>query len=132
MTQYFFCTRSLPLFTNLHELWYIQDLNTNKYRKRVPFNIEDMFTEVSLAYWFMDDGYFDTNKKIIIFCTENFSKEECIILQNLLFKLNIKTSLYLRNKNKDTYRIRLTRKSTVILVSLIKSYIHPILPSDIN
>ena len=53
-----------------------------------------MFSEVSLAYWIMDDGYFDSygRSKTVILCTESFTKEECQILQSLLEKLNIKST----------------------------------------
>ena len=45
-----------------------------------------MFSEISLAYWIMDDGYFDSygRAQTVLLCTESFTKEECIILQSLL------------------------------------------------
>jgi LAGLIDADG DNA endonuclease family len=43
-----------------------------------------MFSEISLAYWIMDDGYFYSygRTKTVLLCTESFTKEECIILQS--------------------------------------------------
>lgn len=58
VTQYSFYSRSLPLFTSLHNLWYKWDPITNNYVKVIPSTIGEMFSAVSLAHWIMDDGYF--------------------------------------------------------------------------
>jgi LAGLIDADG DNA endonuclease family protein len=91
ITQYHFKTKTHPLFTALHSLWYKWDNENNKFIKIVPLNISEIFSEISLAYWIMDDGYFDSygRTKTVLLCTESFTKEECIILQSLLEKLNI-------------------------------------------
>ena len=72
-----------------------------------------MFSVISLAYWIMDDSYFDSHDrtKIILLCTESFSNSNCILLQSLLSNFNIKTTLKIRNKEKDTYRIRISKTS---------------------
>ena len=43
-----------------------------------------MFSEVSLAHWIMQDGYFNASYKAIVFCTESFTLEECVLLQKVL------------------------------------------------
>jgi len=70
-------------------LWYKWDKEKNKFIKIVPFNISEMFSEISLAYWIMDDGYFYSygRAQTVLLCTESFTKEECIILQSLLKKV---------------------------------------------
>ena len=85
-----------------------------------------MFSELSLAYWIMDDGYFDSNgrTKTVFLCTESFTKEECIILQSLLEKLNIKSTLKVRDKINDRYRIRISKTSMDRVISLVKPYMH--------
>ena len=57
-------------------------------------NISEMFSEISLAYWIMDDGYFYSygRTKTIIICTESFTKKECILLQSIFKILGIKTT----------------------------------------
>ena len=75
----------------------------------------------------MDDGYFDSygRTKTVLLCTESFSKEECITLQNLLLnKLNIKSTLKIRDKNNNRYRIRISKTSMEIVISLVKPYMH--------
>ena len=59
ITQYHFTTKTHPVYTALHSLWYKWDKDKNKYHKIIPYNIYEMFSEISLAYWIMDDGYFD-------------------------------------------------------------------------
>ena len=126
VTQYHFRSRVHPLFTALHSLWYKWDSNKNKFIKIVPLNISEMFSEVSLAYWIMDDGYFDSHgrTKTVLLCTEAFTKEECIILQSLLEKLNIKSTLKVRDKINNRYRIRISKTSMDRVISLVKPHMH--------
>jgi len=83
-----------------------------------------MFSEISLAYWIMDDGYFYSHgrTKTLLLCTESFSKEECIILQSLLVKLNINSTLKVRDKINNRYRIRISKTSMDRVISLVKPY----------
>jgi hypothetical protein len=60
VTQYHFKTKTHPLYTELHSIWYRLDMIENKYIKIIPSNIFEIFSEISLAYWIMDDGYFDS------------------------------------------------------------------------
>ena len=126
ITQYHFSTKTHPLFTALHSLWYKWDNEKNKFIKIVPLNISEMFSEISLAYWIMDDGYFDSygRTKTVLLCTESFTKEECIILQSLLEKFKIKSTLKVRNKINNRYRIRLSKTSMNTVISLVKPYMH--------
>ena len=50
ISQYHFKTKTHPLYTALHSLWYNWDNNRNKYIKIVPLSISEMFSEISLAY----------------------------------------------------------------------------------
>jgi hypothetical protein len=126
VTQYSFKTKSHPLFTVLHSLWYKWNEEENRYVKIVPLNIKDMFSVVSLAYWIMDDGYFDSygRTKTILLCTESFTKFECELLQSLLSNLNIKSTLKIRNKEKDRYRIRISKTSMDLLREIVTLYMH--------
>ena len=126
ITQYHYNTKTHPLFTALHSLWYKWDVEKNKFIKIVPLNISEMFSEISLAYWIMDYGYFYSygRTKTVLLCTESFTKEECIILQSLLEKLNIKSTLKVRDKINDRYRIRISKTSMDRVISLVKPYMH--------
>src|SRR6266498_688099 len=126
ITQYHFKTKTHPLYTALHSLWYKKNNEGNKFIKIVPLNISEIFSDLSLAYWIMDDGYFDSygRAKTVILCTDSFIEEECIILQSLLEKLDIKATLKIRNKNKNSYRIRISKTSMDIVIALVKPHIH--------
>lgn len=65
------------MYTALHSLWSKKDNEGNRYIKIVPLNISEMFSEISLAYWIMDDGYFDSDgrAKTVVLCTESFIEE---------------------------------------------------------
>ena len=41
-----------------------------------------MFSKIYLAYWIMDDGYFDSygRTQTTLICTKSFSRKECVIL----------------------------------------------------
>ena len=70
----------------------------------------------------MDDGYFYKHgrAKTVLLCTESFNKEECIILQSLLEKLNIKSTLKVRDKNNNRDRIRTSKTNMDRVIYLVK------------
>ena len=74
----------------------------------------------------MDDGYFDNYGRIntILLCTESFAKQECVLLQSLLSSYGIKTTLKIRNKDKETYRIRISKTSVQLVRDLVKAHMH--------
>jgi hypothetical protein len=126
VTQYHFHTRSIPLFTELHNIWYTWNDDVKRFKKIIPSNINEMFSNISLAYWIMDDGYFDNHGRTntIFLCTESFTKKECVLLQYLLKDLGIKTTLKIRNKDKDIYRIRISKTSIPLVRDLVTPYMH--------
>jgi hypothetical protein len=98
--------------------------------KIVPLNISEIFSDLSLAYWIMVDGYFDSygRAKTVILLRKRLNHlflllaqlgEECIILQSLLEKLDIKSTLKIRNKNKNSYRIRISKTSMDRVIALV-------------
>jgi dTDP-4-amino-4,6-dideoxygalactose transaminase len=100
---------------NMSPIWNIYRKDWYKNRKKIiPEGIlYKYFSPLSLATWYMDDGSLQTNKipktfsYSIILCSEGFTKEENIILINLLKKrFSINASLQKVNKNnKEKYRI---------------------------
>lgn len=113
-----------PTFTVLHSLWYRWDTDLLKYVKIVPACISKMFSVISLAHWVMEDGYFDNSDQTIHFCTECYTKTETIQLVELLAQLGIKSGINIRNKKKDTYRIRVSNGSMPLLLKLVRPHIH--------
>jgi hypothetical protein len=126
VNQYRFSTRSLPIFTALHSLWYRFDFETKTFIKVVPSNIGEMFSPVSLAHWIIEDGYFDSygRTQTVLLCTESFTQRECQLLQTILLNWKIVTTLKVRNKAKNTYRIRVSKRSIPLLRELVIPYMH--------
>jgi hypothetical protein len=85
----------------------------------------------------MEDGYFDGHGRTntVLLCTECFTKAECQVLINVLANMGIVSTLKVRNRAKDTYRIRIsspgggpinwTREKYVFWVPQNPSHISP-------
>jgi hypothetical protein len=75
----------------------------------------------------MEDGYFDGygRTQTVILCTECFTRVECKLLQEVLLKLGIVSTLKVRNSVKGTYRIRISKSSMPLLRELVTSHMHP-------
>lgn len=140
-TQYWFSTKKMPIFLDIHSKWYItnpeydMDLNNIdvnkkvlKYIKILPDNIYDLITPISIAHWIMGDGYFTGTTSYI--CTDNFTKNEVIILQKIFKdKFNIDVKLKTRwytlsnNEEKISYRLKILPKDLNKLILLIKPHV---------
>ena len=102
----------MPLFTKWRTQFYVDG------KKVVPKNI--FLTPLSLAIWFMDDGYF--NKKAAYFCTHSFSNESLNYLQSVLLEYGLENSLII---DRGHYKIRLKVHSTPKFFDLVRPYMHP-------
>lgn len=110
---YRFTTRSLPIFTNLYNQFFL------KGKKKIPTNI--LLSPLTLAVWFMDDG--SKSRSSVYLNTQQFSLEEQKLLQDILHKQwKIETTL---NKDKEYWRIRVRVSSIKKFIELIKPYLLP-------
>ena len=84
----------------LRELMYVDG-------KKTISNIIDFIDEISLAYWYMDDGQLESNS--VLLCTDSFSYEDNVLLQNMLwnkFRIHSKVSKNINCRTgKEYYRI---------------------------
>ena len=110
-----FNTRSLKCFNYYRELFY------HNREKRIPQNIKDLLTPVSLAYWAMDDGTAERNGFKL--CTDSFLKDEVIILMEVL-KDKFSLGCTLREHNSNQYRIYIRVSSMDKFRSLVKPHFH--------
>jgi len=83
--------------------------------------------EEGLAYWYMDDGYYKSKP---IFCTDNFSYNECLSIVNVLEKLfDIRSEVKYINRatvdGRKKYRIFVDKKSESCFFALIRPHIIP-------
>ena len=126
ITQWSFGTLFHPLFTTMHRLWYEWDETSSRFVKIVPAYIATVFTWLFVAHWLMEDGYWENNDCTFLFCTECYTKKECLFLISLLSRLGVKAGLKMRNRKKDTYRIRISRHSVPLFRESVRPHIHPV------
>lgn len=101
----------------------------NKNIKIVPTDSDDRMTDVSLAYWIMDEGSYNKIKGNLTFCTLSYSKEDVLLLIRILTdKFNLSCGLIEYQIRKDgnmSYRIRINKSSMPRLIDLTRIYILP-------
>ena len=111
-----FKTLRYPFFSSYHDLFYL------KGTKLLPKNINELITDIGLAFWIMDDGGLSTNGGLIIH-TNSFTKLEVEILVNLLQdKFQLQCKPIIRNSNQ--WAINIPKKEMVNIQNLIKKYVH--------
>jgi hypothetical protein len=73
-----FNTFCLPCFNFYYELFYKDG------KKRIPDNIIDFLSPISLSTWIQDDGYFHNRDNFLGLCTHSFSESEIDLLKSAL------------------------------------------------
>ena len=125
-TQYWFGSKKLKSLALLYNDWYTYE--NNKRKKIIPNSFINNFTEVSLAYMIMGDGFWDTNQNTIVICTECFSLED---IHKLLFILRHKFNLRVTTNKRSNigFRLRFSSKikNIILLRNLTSRYFHPIM-----
>lgn len=88
--QYKFDTYSLPVFDKYRKLFYENG------KKMIPKNIcKLLISPITLAVWYMDDGYKRTDNSGLYLCTSSFTDQENLILKNCLFdNFGLETNLH--------------------------------------
>jgi hypothetical protein len=74
----YFRTYSLPCFNYYRDLFYVDKV------KRIPENIGELLTAISLAFWIQEDGYFNKRDNTITICTDSYLESEVDLLINVL------------------------------------------------
>lgn len=91
-----FATMALPRFNSFRESFYSDG------KKIVPFNIDVLLTDISLAHWIMDDG--SKHGKGIHLNVYAFSEEDIKRLTDILFnKFELKCSVHTPNGKPTIY-----------------------------
>ena len=113
-----FDTISTPLLNEFYRMFYVNR------KKRVPRNIvEILIKPVSLAVWFMDDGYKRNDCNALRINTDCFNFEEQKLLQQCLKRnFGVKTKLHRKGK---FWNIYVPNSEVKNFCKIIKSYIIP-------
>ncbi len=123
-TRVTFTTCSLPCFNELHELFYPEGV------KSIPKNIGDLLTPLGLAYWICDDGGFCKTSRRVTLNTQSFTLEEVnLLVKTLIDKWSLKCAVY---KDKNGFVIKISSKSLVVLQSLLKDIMPPMMKYKIG
>lgn len=112
-TSYTYRTFSNKMFTELRKKWYPNNV------KIVPNDL--ILTPLMLAIWFQDDG--SSTKYQVYFCTNSFSKEDCMFLVSKLEDLNIKSRVLTTKRNE--HLIYLNAESILDFIIMIDKYVCP-------
>lgn len=93
-------------------------------KKIIPSRIHSILNHpLSLAVWFMDDGYKRNDCNALRLSTDSFTKNEQVILQSVLKdNFGIETSLHKKGKYWNIY---IPKKESKKFVGLVKPYIIP-------
>jgi hypothetical protein len=114
---------SLPIFNELHSIFYEYHKYTEKYVKIVPKNIEDLMSPIVLAHLIMGDGGYDSSRNRVRIFTYSFSKIDCYRLAKAITNIGIDTNVYLDRK--DQYILSILRKNNLnILRKIVFEYMH--------
>ena len=95
-----FCTRAL-LGDTWRDLFYEKIVADPKpgekaYRKRLPLNIKELlWGNLALAIWFLDDGWYDWQKKTARISASEYSASECdLMVECLKENFNLDATIY--------------------------------------
>lgn len=96
VTRWWFNTLTSDSLNFFANMFYTYDKRSQRWVKDVPVKVQTFLTPQALAYFYMDDGALKWlgHSNAMRICTESFSKEGVIRLQNALKNLyNIDTTL---------------------------------------
>ena len=91
-------------------------------KKIIPLNIEEYLTEISLAFWIMDDGGKNTHGDLILHTNSYTLKEVELLISVLNNKFNLSSKIYKRRTNQ--WAIRIPKKELPKVRKLVSNYIH--------
>lgn len=111
-------TKTLGVFNTFAEQFYFNG------KKVLPKNLDKILTDpLSIAVWFMDDGYKRNDCNAFRISTDSFSLEENKLLQKMLVKnFGIQCSVH---KKGAYWNLYIPQKFAKDFVALVKPYILP-------
>ncbi len=118
--EYIRCqSKTLPILKNIRGIFYQNG------KKIIPVNLGDYLKEpISLAVWFMDDGYYYLRDKCGYLYLGNVSKEEAEVCKNTLEEnFQLKTKVLSKKKG---YALYFPRLEMLKLKKIIQQYVIPL------
>lgn len=84
-------TVSLPVFNYYFDMFYIFNIEKNKYVKIIPLNISELLDPVVLAYFIMTDGNFDKSRNRVRIYTNSYKLADVV---KLALAINERLGIY--------------------------------------
>ena len=122
--NYRFKTKTLPLFNDYHDLFYVKNNVTLKYKKVVHSNINSLMNPVVLAYLLMSDGNFDKSRNRIRIYTNSYSKVEVERLAKSI-QSNLDIYVGVMHDRKDQWILTIGALQLDKLRDIVKSHFEP-------
>ena len=113
--DFFFITRSISVFTELHSIFYVNKV------KVIPKDIYNLLTPVALAHIIMGDG--SAERHGLVLCTDSFTIPEVIKLMNVLF-IRYQLDCTFRLHTPTQPRIYIKEGSMSKLRGIVEPYMH--------
>lgn len=110
-----FSTLSLDIFDS-----YFMNFYTN-HRKCIPENIQNLLhSPLTLAVWYMDDGYLRTDRSGAYICSSSFTQKEHEMLQQTLFhNFGLHTSVHFAG---GFARLHIPSRDLRVFANIIRPY----------
>lgn len=117
-SRWHFSTKSLPIFDEFRTLFYQNG------RKIIPPSLDTLLSPLSLAIWYMDDGFRRRDSKGFYLCTSSFTEEEQDLLRGLLQrKFELLTRVHHQH---ELGRIFIPSVSADTFNNLVKPFVLPV------
>jgi len=134
-----FMTRQLKSFNEIYNIFYLVPTtltfpgakargDSPVLRKSITPELFHYLDYIALAHWIQGDGA-KRNKGGIVLCTDSFSVKEVILLMNiLLIKLNIKSTIHVDNGKPRIYinKVELDKVKHLIKPYFVNSFLYKI------
>ena len=117
-------TRSLPLWTYFHALFYRYDPNLGKYIKIVPIQILDFMDPIVLAFLIMTDGNFDCGRNRVRIYTNSFTQQEVQLL-SVAIQQNLGITAAVLHDRKDQFILTIGARNLPLLRNTVATHFHP-------
>lgn len=113
--HYRFSTLSKPVFNNFHSMFY------SKNRKIIPMKIKKLLNSLSLAVWYMDDGFRRRDCNSLYLCTSAYTQaEHILLLEALKMNFDIDAKVHFAAGNA---RIYIPASSAKHFCDLVKNFV---------
>ena len=117
-SRWHFSTRSLPIFDEFRRLFY------SKRRKIIPASLLGVISSLTLAVWYMDDGFKRRDSKGFYLCTSAYTLGGQDLLREILRKrFGLETRIQFQH---ELGRIFIPEAFSDRFNALVKPYILPV------